>query len=145
MNLDNEVEQLEKIIQDLHIESKRIANKQREVQQDLQSLKQQLHSRKIQRANRRGEEVDRDMERPVLEGYNAIGGEYVKDRNSNVLHVSAKVYICTKGAYSSNRGVIKTIARAPKLCTILDLEGVTQSRLSKIVVIENKDTLKYLN
>ena len=141
---NEEVDQLERIIRELSIESERSSRKQQRIQEELRELRIKLQHQKQHKNDQHVGKTETIKGNTKIEGYNAIGDERIRDRNGDILYVGARVYICTRGAYSSKRGVVETIARAPKLCTIIDLDGITQSRLSKNLVIENKHTLKYL-
>ena len=144
---DKDLKELERILDELNLESDRITRKQKEIKHDIAKLK---HSVKNKRNS-------------VIKGRTTAGGattatsantkepgqsksvEVVRDRIGNPLNVGDRVYICTKGAFKSRRGVLKYVTQPPDHCIILDEDGVGQGRISRNLLLETVDTLKYLH
>ena len=147
MSDDKDLAELERILNDLQLESDRITRKQRQIKQDITNLKHNIKEKRNSNTKARataGDTVTRDNNKST-QVTKEKKSDVITDKVGNPLKVGDRVYICTKGAFRSRRGVLKLVVREPEYCIILDEDGIGQSRIARNLLLETEDTLRFLH
>ena len=150
MNEEEDIKELQKILYNLAIESARTNKEQQRIQKELHTYKERLSERQRVKARSTAQPAVLSRASKHRAGKSNSGPRSelpsvpVVDRNGVHLKVGDRVYLLTKGVFKSRRGVITELAAPLDLCTVLDNDGIEQSRKSTNLLIETADTLKYL-
>ena len=151
MSDDEDIAELQRILNNLQIESDRVNEQQRRIQKDLKSFKKKLQLRrssasaKPTQSNQHEARSERTIDNKANKEPKASKRKVIEDRYGKELKVGDKVYLYTRGVYKSRRGVIKFLEAPPKFCTIIDTDGFPQNRISTNLILETEDTIKYLH
>ena len=154
MSNDKDIVELERILHNLQLESERVQKEQRRIQRDLHRLKGKIQQKKASTPAqavavstpkvRSAEGYLTHAEREERKRNIAEGETVIVDRRGYPLRVGDKVYLFTKGAFPATRGTLKELHKRPKLCIILDTDGVEQKRTANNLILETVDTLQFL-
>ena len=117
------VDTLTEQLYNLELESQEIKRKQYHIEREIRNLKKKINNKKTKATQRKGANQKK-------------AEEVVLDRNKVPLSIGDKVYLYTSGVHNSRRGVVTAIEKPPKFCTILDTDGIQQTRKANNLVIE---------